>query len=150
MLHKEKSCVFGVKSGSPVSIWTQENGKNGRIRWQMTFLNFWSNQNYFWRCWVRYTNSITGGTTFQQPQSVCGGILADGMGLGKSLTTLCLITSTMDQAKRFAINTAGNLVSGDTPMLLAKSTLIIAPASSMFILKSLTIALPADVMHSPE
>lgn len=49
------------------------------------------------------------------------------MGLGKSLTTLGLITSTMDQAKLFAENMADNAKS---PMVRAKTTLIIAPASS--------------------
>lgn len=50
------------------------------------------------------------------------------MGLGKSLTTLGLITSTMDQAKLFAMNMhmASNAKS---PKVQAKTTLIIAPAS---------------------
>lgn len=77
-----------------------------------------------------YLNSVTKEKTCTRPQAVYGGILADGMGLGKSLTTLALITGSLDQAHSFMRSTNYQYC----PMLNrvrkhAKATLIVAPAS---------------------
>lgn len=67
-----------------------------------------------------YLNSITKEKTCTRPQAVYGGILADDMGLGKSLTTLALITGSLDQAHSFMQNRVQKH---------SKATLIVAPAS---------------------
>jgi SNF2 family DNA or RNA helicase len=59
-----------------------------------------------------------------------GGILADSMGLGKSLSSLALITSTIGQANSFAQAGYGSI---DFPKRLAKTTLLITPTSSTYL-----------------
>lgn len=48
-----------------------------------------------------YKNCVTDETTSNDPVDVYGGILADHMGLGKSLTALALITSTLGFGQSF-------------------------------------------------
>ncbi|KAF8245042.1 hypothetical protein K440DRAFT_424037 [Wilcoxina mikolae CBS 423.85] len=63
------------------------------------------------------------------PLKVLGGILADSMGLGKSLSSLALITSTIGQANSFAQAGHGSI---DLPKRLAKTTLLITPTSTLY------------------
>ncbi|KAL1883815.1 hypothetical protein VTK73DRAFT_8351 [Phialemonium thermophilum] len=49
-----------------------------------------------------YYNVITGQTQREQPPSTKGGILADMMGLGKTLSILSLVTKTLDSASEWA------------------------------------------------
>jgi hypothetical protein len=61
-----------------------------------------------------------------------GGVLADHMGLGKSLAALALICCTVEQARLFSMK---NNISGDpriTTKLRAKTTLLITPTSSKY------------------
>ena len=61
-----------------------------------------------------------------------GGILADGMGLGKTLTMITSIVATLGLAADFA---AGNHSSSDPaspPVMPAKSTLVIVPSTREF------------------
>nr|OQO25209.1 hypothetical protein B0A51_07971 [Rachicladosporium sp. CCFEE 5018] len=76
---------------------------------------------------VSYFNVITGQRTADKPKPVYGGILADMMGLGKTLSILSLIAATVDAAEAF-----GN---EDPPMNMgtvqrnAKTTVIVCPKS---------------------
>ena len=78
---------------------------------------------------VTYYHILTGHRTDEKPEPERGGILADVMGLGKTLTILSLIANTLDEAKQFgesaapmdALNIERN----------AKTTLIICPKSVM-------------------
>ncbi|KAI0150430.1 SNF2 family N-terminal domain-containing protein [Xylariaceae sp. FL1272] len=50
-----------------------------------------------------YKNVITGATQREAPDETFGGILADMMGLGKTLSILSLIASTMDDAAQWSM-----------------------------------------------
>ncbi|KAH8150923.1 uncharacterized protein LAJ45_05105 [Morchella importuna] len=79
---------------------------------------------------VSYLNSITKEKTCARPQAVPGGILADDMGLGKSLTTLALITGSLDQAHLFTQSTNYQYYTTlNRVRKHARATLIVAPAS---------------------
>ena len=60
-----------------------------------------------------------------------GGILADEMGMGKSLTLLSLITHTLTEAQRFGESQRNTIMERETKGV-TKATLLIAPKSSMF------------------
>lgn len=51
---------------------------------------------------VVYHNVVTNQTQREQPLPVLGGILADMMGLGKTLSVLSLLTTTLDAAERWS------------------------------------------------
>lgn len=68
------------QAGGSASLWKHKPKNNGRTAW----------------CHV-----ITGEEVLEKPKPLQGGILADMMGLGKSLSILALIASTHGDAKRF-------------------------------------------------
>ncbi|KAF8538868.1 SNF2 family N-terminal domain-containing protein [Trichophaea hybrida] len=68
---------------------------------------------------TRYRNVVTGKTSKDKPVVCHGGLLADAMGLGKSLTTLALIVGSIDYP-----SSVGQ-VSANRP------TLIVAPKSTL-------------------
>ncbi|KAL2021975.1 hypothetical protein VTK56DRAFT_6394 [Thermocarpiscus australiensis] len=51
---------------------------------------------------VVYYNVVTNQTQREQPPPTLGGILADMMGLGKTLSVLSLVTKTLDEAARWS------------------------------------------------
>ncbi|AEO66984.1 uncharacterized protein THITE_2115624 [Thermothielavioides terrestris NRRL 8126] len=51
---------------------------------------------------VLYYNVVTNETQKEQPPPTLGGILADMMGLGKTLSVLSLVTKTLDDAERWS------------------------------------------------
>jgi SWI/SNF-related matrix-associated actin-dependent regulator of chromatin subfamily A3 len=59
-----------------------------------------------------------------------GGILADEMGMGKSLTLLSLILHTLEEARSFEENPHNSIMERETKGT-TKATLLIAPKSSM-------------------
>ncbi|KAK5116605.1 hypothetical protein LTR85_009230 [Meristemomyces frigidus] len=71
-------------------------------------------------------NVITGQQVLQKPEPVLGGILADMMGLGKTLSILSLIAETRRDARAFAATQPP-----DAQETNAKATLIICPKSVM-------------------
>lgn len=75
MTNKEKPRVFGHDDKGNSSLWRLNIGASGQ---------------------KSYYNVITGQTEPHDPPQVLGGILADMMGLGKTLSILSLITSTLD------------------------------------------------------
>jgi SWI/SNF-related matrix-associated actin-dependent regulator of chromatin subfamily A3 len=74
-----------------------------------------------------YQHIITGAKS-PVPDDCLGGILADDMGLGKSLAMLCAIMGSLDRASEYAWQKTivGAPLDGPTP---AKSTLIIVPSA---------------------
>ena len=60
-----------------------------------------------------------------------GGILADEMGMGKSLTLLSLIAHTLTEAQIFGESQRNTIMEHETKSV-TKATLLIAPKSSMF------------------
>lgn len=59
-----------------------------------------------------------------------GGILADEMGMGKSLSTLALITKTLDNARDWALEKKANPDS-NTRQKPCIATLVVVPSASM-------------------
>ena len=80
-----------------------------------------------------YTNIITGHEELEEPPPVLGGILADMMGLGKTLSILSLVVSTLGEAARFAENAPIEQSSVGKPRDLtnSKTTLLVAPLSTI-------------------
>ena len=76
----------------------------------------------------QYYNIISGHTQRETPQVCRGGILADMMGLGKTLSVLSLCASTRQAAKDWARDTPTS-VAGGTRMKNIKTTLLVAPLS---------------------
>jgi SNF2 family DNA or RNA helicase len=78
MTNKEKERVFGTDEKGNSSLWRLNIGSNGQ---------------------KSYYNVITGQSLNQSPPQVLGGILADMMGLGKTLSILSLVVHTLDEAR---------------------------------------------------
>jgi len=82
---------------------------------------------------VTYTNVITGHEVPTEPAPALGGILADVMGLGKTLNVLSLIAGSIDEATAFSKTKPPALRSqNDTELLLnSKATLLVCPLSTI-------------------
>jgi len=78
-------------------------------------------------------NVITGHETAEQPEPTLGGILADVMGLGKTLQILALLAETLKEATIFGRKTPPAPVYDDDPIFVTNSaaTLIITPLSTI-------------------
>ena len=74
-------------------------------------------------------NIITGTEVSKRPDPACGGILADVMGLGKTLSILALVANTMQEARAFGQKEAP--VNAVDLKRNSKATLIICPKSVM-------------------
>jgi SNF2 family DNA or RNA helicase len=81
MTNREKEHDYSKDEKSNNSLWRVVFGNNGQRS---------------------YYNVITGDQERKSPPQVLGGILADMMGLGKTLTTLSVIATTLDDAKEWA------------------------------------------------
>ncbi|KAM3067424.1 hypothetical protein ACMFMG_011573 [Clarireedia jacksonii] len=81
MTNREKEHDYGKDEKSNNSLWRVVFGNNGQRS---------------------YYNVITGDQERKSPPQVLGGILADMMGLGKTLTTLSVIATTLDDAREWA------------------------------------------------
>ncbi|KAF8857758.1 hypothetical protein BDZ45DRAFT_674506 [Acephala macrosclerotiorum] len=60
-----------------------------------------------------------------------GGILADDMGMGKSLTLLALVLHTLEEARKFGETPQNNMIERQTKGA-TKATLLIAPKSTLY------------------
>ena len=83
----------------------------------------------------RFKNEITHSTKILKPAECCGGILADEMGMGKSLSLLALIIYTLHNQR--SDNKENGYPSGQKGDIWSRATLIIAPKSSKSIILSL-------------
>lgn len=128
MTNKEKERVFDADERGNSSLWRLNIGANGQRS---------------------YYNVITGQTERQNPPQVLGGILADMMGLGKTLSILSLVVHTLNEASEWATLTPcmpqpreqSQSKKGKTPPLptceptrLAqncKTTLLVSPLSTI-------------------
>lgn len=77
-----------------------------------------------------FQHIITGAKS-PAPQDFLGGILADDMGLGKSLTMLSAIVSSLERAGEYVLRGPCSTVSTTAldPPKTAKSTLIVVPSA---------------------
>ena len=74
-------------------------------------------------------NVITGQELREKPEPVYGGILADMMGLGKTLSILSLVAATVSDAHAFKIKQPSNELQEKGVRRNAQATLIICPTS---------------------
>lgn len=125
MLQRERGWAL---EGPHRDVWAKETDKyNLTPRYPAPLLLLSCNANF-----RRYMNTITGGIQRSPPPEFRGGLLADQMGLGKSLTVIALIAS----------NPATNLVQvspnmckldgGPAPLNPVKTTLLVVPLSCEF------------------
>ncbi|RDW79772.1 hypothetical protein BP6252_04410 [Coleophoma cylindrospora] len=88
MINKERVRGYGPdEKGNNCSLWKLQFGNNG----QRT-----------------YYNVITGQEVRQPPPQLRGGILADVMGLGKTLSILSLVVTTLDESGQWALKQPGD------------------------------------------
>lgn len=78
---------------------------------------------------TRYLHAVTKARNRSIPSETGGGILADEMGMGKSLSTLALITKTLEEANTWVMEKKANLES-NTRQQACRATLIIVPSAS--------------------
>lgn len=81
MTNKERERTFGADEKGNSSLWRLNINSNGQ---------------------KTYYNVITGQEERENPPQVLGGLLADMMGLGKTLSVLTLVVHTLDEASEWA------------------------------------------------
>lgn len=115
MVSREQERVFGDTEGADGednnSLWRLTIGPNGqRI----------------------YYNVITGQEEHQKPPESLGGILADMMGLGKTLSILSLIVHGLTDAQTFGDQIAPTIQEDDVVLIRnSKATLLVCPLSTV-------------------
>ncbi|KAJ6160833.1 hypothetical protein N7470_004229 [Penicillium chermesinum] len=111
MTEKEKPRKFGPTEAENNSLWRIAHDKSGR---------------------KQYKEIITGMVMDQEPPQVYGGLLADMMGLGKTLSILSLIVSSLDQAAEWVKSPPPSGLIRRVPGIKnAKTTLLIVPLSTV-------------------
>ncbi|MCJ1282251.1 hypothetical protein MMC26_001574 [Xylographa opegraphella] len=110
MTSKEQARVFADKEEDNNSLWRLQRRANGQ---------------------PIYVNVITGREERSRPPEVLGGILADMMGLGKTLSILSLIVGSLDAASTWAEQLPQPVANqgGIALKRNAKTTLLVAPLS---------------------
>lgn len=111
MVSKEQERVFGDNEEDNNSLWRLRIRPNG----QRT-----------------YYNVITGQEEHRKPPETLGGILADMMGLGKTLSILSLVVHSLRDAREFGKQRAPT-PDGDAVLLQrnSKATLLVSPLSTV-------------------
>ncbi|KAI5926168.1 SNF2 family N-terminal domain-containing protein [Camillea tinctor] len=89
--HQKQGLYFMMNKEQPRQL--SLHGKTADSFWQIRTAN--NGQKF-------YHNVITGSSHREAPPETFGGILADMMGLGKTLSILSLITSTLDDAEKWS------------------------------------------------
>ncbi|KAI1075619.1 SNF2 family N-terminal domain-containing protein [Whalleya microplaca] len=89
--HQKQGLYFMTTKEQPRTL--SEDGKTADSFWQIRFGN--GGQKI-------YHNVITGHSQREPPPETFGGILADMMGLGKTLSILSLITCSLDEAEKWS------------------------------------------------
>ncbi|KAL8713258.1 MAG: hypothetical protein Q9225_006810 [Loekoesia sp. 1 TL-2023] len=111
MVSKEQERVFGDNEEDNNSLWRLRIRPNG----QRT-----------------YYNVITGQEEHKKPPECLGGILADMMGLGKTLSILSLIVHGLPDAEEFAKQEPPSPEEGEPPLVCnSKATLLVSPLSTV-------------------
>lgn len=111
MTEKEKPRKFGPEEADNNSLWRMKVDGTGR---------------------KQYKEIITGIVSTEEPPQVFGGLLADMMGLGKTLSILTLAVSSLDEAKAFAKSPPPkNLIHKVPGIKNTKTTLLIVPLSTV-------------------
>ncbi|KXG48353.1 SNF2-related protein [Penicillium griseofulvum] len=111
MTEKEKPRKFGRKEEDNNSLWRMENTPNGK---------------------TQYREIITGMISEQKPEEALGGLLADMMGLGKTLSILSLITSSLSLADDWTEMAPDPVLVRRNPGIRnTRTTLLVVPLSAV-------------------
>ena len=110
LTNKEKARVFGEQEEANNSLWRIKYHPDGR---------------------TTYYNVITGQEERTQPPEVLGGILADMMGLGKTLSMLALIVGSLADANRWASQDCPEMDGEKALIRNSKTTLLVSPLSTV-------------------
>ncbi len=111
LLEREKPRTFGEGEAENSSLWRQERNDRG---------------------FLRYREIVAEISTTEEPAQVLGGLLADVMGLGKTIEILALIASTMDGARNFGEEKVVRKNAEESSMVRnTKSTLLVSPLSAV-------------------
>jgi len=110
MTNKEKERVFSDSEEGNNSLWRLNTYDNGRRT---------------------YYNVITGQEERTKPPEVLGGILADMMGLGKTLSILSLVVGSLEEAKEWGERPAPEVDGEKTLIRNSRTTLLVSPLSTV-------------------
>jgi SNF2 family DNA or RNA helicase len=111
MTEKEQPRKFGSKEADNNSLWREVTRSDGR---------------------KQYKEIISGIVMDHKPKEALGGLLADMMGLGKTLSILSLITSSLGQAEEWTEMAPHPKLVRDSPGIRnTKTTLLVAPLSAV-------------------
>jgi SNF2 family DNA or RNA helicase len=111
MTQKEKPRTFGPKEEDNNSLWRVEIQPNGN---------------------KRYKDIISGVVLDQEPPQILGGLLADMMGLGKTLSILALALSSLKESREWTRQMPDrHLVRQNPGIRNTKTTLLVVPLSAV-------------------
>ncbi|PYH88000.1 SNF2 family helicase/ATPase [Aspergillus ellipticus CBS 707.79] len=111
MTEKEKPRKFGPEEGDNNSLWRMNYRANGKRR---------------------YREVISGTVLDEEPPQSLGGLLADMMGLGKTLSILSLVLSSLEEARLWAdMIPDPELVRNLPGIRNTKTTLLVAPLTAV-------------------
>ncbi|CAI7669679.1 hypothetical protein N7533_005034 [Penicillium manginii] len=111
MVDKENPRRFGPEEADNNSLWRIDRLPNGK---------------------TQYRDIISGVVADQEPPQSLGGLLADMMGLGKTLSILSLAVYTLDQAKAWQKERPEDSLVRSTPGIRnTKTTLLVVPLSAV-------------------
>ncbi len=82
---------------------------------------------------IRYIHAVTKSRNRIPASETGGGILADEMGMGKTLSTLALITKTIDKAYDWAVEKKANPET-HSRQKACRATLVLVPSASRWTL----------------
>ena len=77
---------------------------------------------------TRYSHIITGSKS-QTPTDIQGGLLADDMGMGKTLSMIAIIMSTITDADIHSLGKGWNYDKTNKSLIPCKSTLVVVPSA---------------------
>lgn len=111
LLEREKPRSYGDEEADNSSLWRREQNERG---------------------YVQYREIVAGIVTNEEPPQVLGGLLADVMGLGKTIEILALLASTKEDAQAFGEEKMIRKNAGEAGLVLnTKSTLLVSPLSAV-------------------
>lgn len=111
LLQREKPRTFGEEEAENSSLWRRELTGTGQ---------------------AEYREIISQNTSREEPAQVLGGLLADVMGLGKTIEILALLASTMGEARAFGEGKIVRKNADESNMVRnSKSTLLVSPLSAV-------------------
>ena len=111
MLRQELPRYYGNNESDNTSLWRKRLGANGR---------------------PYYEEVVSGISVSDPPEEVLGGLLADVMGLGKTIEALALIVASKEEAKKYQSAKCLRPTEAEINLKIhAKTTLLIAPLSAL-------------------